>query len=107
MAGTDVNPLIAGFGAIPAIVAGWFGYLGNTRGRKAADSVLVMAQMREWATQLQESEEKCREEQDRLREAFDRSERAHRAELAAHRKEIDVVRAELELVKRRLAQLEP
>ena len=56
MAGSDVNPIIAGFGAFAAIIAGWFGYLGNVRGRKAADSVLVMSQMREWATQLQESE---------------------------------------------------
>jgi hypothetical protein len=110
MAGTDVNPFVAGFGALAAIVAGWFGYLGNVRGRKAADSVLIMGQMREFAKDVQDSERECREEQDKLRRAFDKADREHRAELhqlrSEHREQMNRVLGELEQVRRRLAELE-
>lgn len=75
------DPVVVISGAITAAVTAVFGYLGAGRGKKASSSIALTDQVREWATQLQESEEKCREELAELR-----------VELAQVRRELDVVK---------------
>lgn len=65
-------------GAATAIVAAVLGYLGTVRGRKATDAVALMQQMREWATQVQLSEQQCRTEMAELRDELDAERHARR-----------------------------
>lgn len=67
-------------GAATALVAAVLGYLGTVRGRKASDAVALMQQMREWATQVQLSEQQCRSDMAELRDELE-AERAARHEL--------------------------
>lgn len=75
------DPLVVVSGAVTAVLTAVLGFFGTQRGKKASDAVALTDQVREWATQLQESEEKCREELSVLR-----------VELAQVRIELDAVK---------------
>lgn len=75
------DPLVVVSGAVTAALTAVLGYFGSSRGKKAEASIALTDQVREWATQLQESEEKCREELSQLR-----------VELAQVRLELDAVK---------------
>lgn len=83
------DPIVVVSGACTAIVTAVLGYLGASRGRKTQAAAELVDQVRDWATQLQESEEKCRSELNVLRVQLDEV-----------RKELDQVRKELDQVKR-------
>ena len=69
-------------GAVAGVLAALLGYVGTQRSRKATESVAVMDQVREWATQLQDAESKCR------------------AELVVVRSEVHTLRRELDDLRR-------
>lgn len=75
------DPLVVVSGAVTAALTAVLGYFGAGRGKKAESTIALTDQVREWATQLQESEEKCREELSLLR-----------VELAQVRLELDAVK---------------
>lgn len=82
------DPVVVITGAVTAALTAVLGYFGAGKGKKAAASAQFVDQVRDWATQLQESEEKCR------------------LQLAELRAELDVVRAELDVVRRAVHGLE-
>lgn len=75
------DPLVLVSGTLAAALTAVLGYIGTARGQRAQNSVEFSVQVREWATQLQASEEKCR-------------------------LELEVVRAELNELRRKLERLE-
>ncbi len=87
MAGTEpwVTAVIA---AVTSTVAAWLGYLGSLRGKKVDQASSLIEQIREWATQVQQSEERCRVELSTLRSEMEHRTNLLEAEVAVLRREV-------------------
>ena len=83
------DPLVVISGGIATALATVLGFFGTRKGQRAQESVAFTDQVREWATQLQESEEKCR------------------LELAAVRRELEDLRRKLDRIASRVSDIEP
>ena len=65
------DPLIPIGAMLTALVSGVLGIIGTRKAQRVADQVAIIDQVREWATQLQSSEEQCRRDLDQLRRELD------------------------------------
>ena len=94
------EPIVIISGAITTAFAGVLAFIGKSRGSRAEASVALMDQVREWATQLQESEKNCRAELDVVRKEFDE----FRVQV---RRELNEVRACAGVTDRKVDELDP
>jgi hypothetical protein len=75
---------VAIVGGIATVMTAIIGFLGSNRAKRVDASIAIIGEVREWARQLQESEEACRKE------------------LSAVRKQLDELRLEVEALNLRL-----
>jgi uncharacterized protein HemX len=84
---------------LASIVAGW---AGRERSKKVSNSVSLMEQIREWASQVQESERQCREDLNGLREDLDEERRLrHKLEGV-----VDTLKAEMKALRSKVVVIE-